>query len=460
MSTPALFVNIFLVVTISGLVTIFFVFIMKKAFSPNKSGILKNYIKVGNYKQAIKTAKDILAKNSGNFEAHYYLGVAYDNEEKPELALIEYKAADKIGVFTQGINEYDLRDRLAELYIKFGKLEEAMKEYALLLNKNPTDYYINQKMGELFEIKGNKQQAAAYYNKSLSSKKNNPDVILKLAVLLYDFKKYPEAEKLLQTLVKIEPENYRAFFYLGMIYKNQSDFKKSLSYFEKSQKEKEFKVRTLGERGMIYMLMNKFEDAAIEFERAIRNSEGESKSLILNIRYLLASCHESLRNITEAVKQWEIIYSIKPDFKNVSDKLSSYQDLRMDDKMKDFMTATADDFVLICKSIALHYKLNVEEFANLKNNEGLELYVTDITTGGWSNMKKKLKVMRIYRQSEPVEERALREIMELFKAKELFKAVIVSASSFSNQAILYAQERPIQLIDKNELQKILKNINF
>ncbi len=460
MSTPALFINIFLVVTISGMVMIFMIFLLKKVISPNRTGLLHNLIKVGNYKQAIKVAKEILNKNTGNFEAHYYLGLAYDNDEKLELALIEYKAADKIGVFTQNINEYDLRDRLAELYIKFGKIEEAMKEYALLINKNPDDYYVNQRMGELFELKGNKQQAAGYYNKSLASKKNNPAVMLNLSVLLYDFKKFPESEKILQSLIKVEPENYKAYFYLGMIYKNQNDYKKALSFFEKAQKDKEYKVRTLGERGMIYMLTNKFEDAAIEFERAIRNSEGESKSLILNIRYLLASSHESLRNITEAVKQWEIIYATKPDFKNVGEKLASYQDLRMDDKMKDFMTATSEDFILICKGIALHYKLCVEELLPLSGNEGIEMVVTDISTGGWSNMKKKPKLLRIYRKGAPVEERNIRDVIEILKAKELFKAIVITASSFSSQAILYAQERPLQLIDKNELQNILKNINL
>ena len=138
-------------------------------------------------------------------------------------------------------------------------------------------------MGELFEIKGNKQQAINYYNRSLEAKKNNPLVMYNLSVLLYDFKKYPEAEKLLQLIIRMEPENFKAFFYLGMISKNQNDYKKALSYFEKAQKDKDFKVRTLGERGMIYMLMNKFEDASIEFERALRNGEGESQSIFVKL---------------------------------------------------------------------------------------------------------------------------------------------------------------------------------
>lgn len=460
MPLSSLLVNIFLVVIICGVGgAIFFVF-AKKIMSPKKIVSLRNSIKVGNYKLGIKIAREILSKNADNFEAHYYLGLCYDFEGKSELALIEFKAADKIGVFSQGINEYDLRDRLADLYKKFNKIDEALKEYALMISKNPDDYYVNYKMAELFEIKNNKQQAVAYYTKSFQAKKNFPPVLLNLGVLLYDFKKYSESEKLFFALLKMEPENYKAFFYLGMIYKNQNDNKKALSYFEKAMRDKEFKVRSLGERGMILMASNKFEEATIELERAIKNGEGESTSLILNIRYLLASCYEASRNITEAVKQWEIIYSIKPDFKNIGDKLSTYQDLRMDDRMKDYMTATNEDFISIGKSIALLMGFNVDELNQLPGNAGIEMFVTELNTGGWRNMKKKPKVLRIYRTGTPVDEKALREIIEIMKNKELFKAIIVSASSFSPQALTFASERPIQLIDKNELQNILKNINF
>ena len=80
----------------------------EKAHKPKPGNMLANFVKVGNNRMIIKTAKEVLAKDPGNFEAHYYLGVLMIMKNKPELALIEYKAADKIGIFTRNINEYDL----------------------------------------------------------------------------------------------------------------------------------------------------------------------------------------------------------------------------------------------------------------------------------------------------------------------------------------------------------------
>lgn len=453
--------SIFLVIVIAVIVGVFLFIKIRNAANPGKILNLKNTVKSGNYKTAIKQAKEIIAKQPDNFDAHYYLGAAYDKEGKYELALVEYKAADKLGVFSKNINEDDLRSRLAELYLKFNKIEEALKEYALLAQRNPNDYYVYFKMGELFNLKNNKQQAVSYYLKSLKLKKDYSPTLYNLAIIYYDFKKFADAKKLLLLLKKLEPDNMKIFYYLGVIYKNEADYKNALAFLEKAMRDKEYKVKALAERGMIYTLMNKFEEASIEFERALKNIDGESQNFILNVRYILASCYESMRNITDAIKQWELIYSMRADFKNVADKLTVYQDIRMDDTMKDYMTATNEDFAAICKNIAIYYNFNIEDMKNIgkAGSEGVELLVYE-SNPGWVNLKKKLKIMRIYRKSEPIEEKQLREVVEIIKQKELFKGIIITSSAFSQQAVLFAQERPLELIDKNELQNILKNINL
>lgn len=451
-------INSFLIVVVIGILGFLAFIILKKLLSPNKSQALRNMIKTGNYKGAIKVAKEVLSKSPRDFEAHYFLGEAYYKEGKKELALIEYKSADKIGSYTKEINELNLRQKLAELYLEANNLDEALKEYALLLQKKPDDYLINFKMGELFEKKNQRQQALKYYMLSYKVRKNYPPTLLNLGVLLFEVKKYSEAETMLEKTLRYEPENSKCYFYLGMVFKNTNNHKKALKYFEQSVKDKTYKVRSLAERGMIYVLTNKLEDAVIELERALKYSEGESLNLILNMRYILASCHESLRNITEAIKQWEKIYSIKPDFKDVSEKLANYQDLRMDDRMKDYMTATNDEFIDICKKI-IAYLGDKETSMNFISNDGIEFMTVD-ADNKWRNVKKKPKIFHIYRKSEPIDEKGLRKLHETMKKHEIVKAIVITSSSFSNQAALFAQERPIKLVEKSELQTILNNISF
>jgi tetratricopeptide (TPR) repeat protein len=453
-----LILNIFLSVLVFGGFSIILFVILRKMLSPKKITALRTLIKSSNYKQAIKLAKEIITKEPNNSEAHYYLAEAYYFEGKLELALIEYKATDKIGVHDKHINEIDLREKLGELYAKFDNIDEAIKEYILLHQKFPDNYLFSFKIAELFEKKGLRDPAIIHYTKSIKRNPNFVPALLNLGIILYDTKKFQEAIKLLEQAVRIENSNFKAHLYLGLLKKADNNPKGAIKHFEIAVRDKDLKVRALMEKGIILMSSNKVEEAVIELERALKNVENESQTLVLNLRYILAICYENLRNITEAIVQWEKIYSVKPDFKNVGEKLASYQDLQMDDKMKDFMTATNDEYLDICKKIVENMNLTITEL-NIQSNEGIEFFTLEGNVK-WRNVKKKPLLIHIYRKNTPVEDAILRKVHDTMRNKEIIKAVVLSASGFTKQALAFAQERPIELFDKNGLQNIIKNINF
>jgi hypothetical protein len=132
--------------------------------------------------------------------------------------------------------------------------------------------------------------------------------------------------------------------------------------------------------------------------------------------------------------------------------------LRMDDKMKDFMTATNDEFLDICKKIVSVMGLNIYE-TKILSPEGIEFFTLE-GNEKWRNTKKKPKLIHIYRKNTPVEEGAIRRLHEVMREKEIIKGVVITASGFSKQAVVFAQERPIELIDKNGLQNILRTTNI
>ena len=431
---------------------------MKNISLPAKFGMINNHIRNGNYKSAIKICKDIISKDSNNLDAHYFLGLSYLKDGQDELALQEFRVVDRAGVISKNIDEYELRMDMAQLYIKTNKIDEALKEYAMLAQKKTNEFEVYFKMGELFDLKGNKQQAAAYYMKSLKLRKRHAPALYKLGIIYFDFKKYADAKKLFSLLRNENPNDYKIYYYLGVIDKNEGNSKSAITNLEKATRDKDFKVKALTERGMVYAAGGKHELAVIEFERAINNLNGESQNFVLNLRYSLANSYESLRDIHNAVKQWQIILSVKPNFKNVGEKLAIYQDSTMDDSMKDFMTATNEDFLEICQNIAIAKEHSVEELNTIDNGECIEMLVSE-NNNGWINLKKKLKIMRIYRSCDPIDERQVREIADFIKSKDYFKAFIISSGGFTERAITFAQERPLELIDKNELQKILKNIS-
>ncbi len=452
-----LYMNVFFGVLLFGGLIFVLVLLIKK-ITPKKIGPLKTAARSGNYKEAIRLAKEILQKDPNNIEAHFFLAEAYYNQGKFELALIEYKSADKIGVYTKDINELDLRKKLAELYSRFDNYEESLKEYILLIKKYPNDHILYFNCGEMFQKKGMKEQAYTYYAKSVSLNNRHVPCLINLGILCFEFKKFGESATYLETAVKIDPDNYQAYFYLGLLKKNDKDLKAALKFFENASRGKDYKVKSLMERGVCLILQSKYEDAVIELERALKNADNESQNVVLNIRFVLAQCYETTRNITEAIEQWEKIYSVKPDFKNVSEKLANYQDLRMDDKMKDFMTATNEDFLDISKNIVeKHLNLNITD-TKVISSEDIQFYTME-GSDSFRNVKKKPVLVQISRRSSPVDEITLRKLHELMKENNIIKGMVLCSSTFTKLALSFTQERPIELIDKDKLQALFNKIN-
>jgi tetratricopeptide (TPR) repeat protein len=448
--------QVFLAVLFFGGFILILSILFKNIFAPKKIAALRNLIKAENYKQAILLAKDILIKDKNNTEAHFILGESYFQQKKYELALIEFKIAEKAGVY-ENFDEKKLRERLGELFSRFNELDEALKEYILLTNKFSKEHTYYYLAGELFEKKENDAQALKYYSDCVKIYGNYVPALLKLGIMMYKAKRQSEASSYLQSVISKEPENYEAFYYLGMISKADSNYKNAVKYFEKAAKSPELKVRALMEKGMAFIMQKSYDEAIIELNRALKNCL-EENNVKINLRYLLANCYELNRNVTEAINLWEQIYAVNPKFKDVSEKLSSYQEIRIDDRMKDFLTATDVDFVDMCKGIIFHMGLNIME-QEVLSKDLMEFQCLD-ADNKWRNMKKHPKIIMISRSGSPVEESVMRQLNDKMRDKQILKGIVITSSGFTKGALAFVKERPIELIEKNALQDLLKKASL
>ena len=70
-------------------------FIIKSMIAPKRVEGINKLIKQGKTAAAVKLAKSIIARNQRDYKAHYYLGKAYLADNKPELALMEFKVVNQ-----------------------------------------------------------------------------------------------------------------------------------------------------------------------------------------------------------------------------------------------------------------------------------------------------------------------------------------------------------------------------
>jgi hypothetical protein len=74
-------------------------FVVKSLVSPKQIAAIANLMKQGRYSMAAKGAKSLISRNPRNAVAHYYLGLCYLVDGKPELGLMEFKTVNQIGQF-------------------------------------------------------------------------------------------------------------------------------------------------------------------------------------------------------------------------------------------------------------------------------------------------------------------------------------------------------------------------
>ncbi|MEW6102104.1 MAG: tetratricopeptide repeat protein [Candidatus Omnitrophota bacterium] len=448
---------IILIVILGIAIGVITFFLIKSIIMPQKVATLSTLLKQGKTASVTRLAKQIIAKEPRNVEAHYLLGQAYLAENKPELALMEFKTVNQIGNFGGICPEKQFRKTIAELYKKFRQPEEALKEYLLLikLEGDNADYYY--KAGELFEERDRPDKAVNYYRKTIELDSRHSMAHYRLGQVLYRAKKPVEAKNELELAIKLQPDNFKAYFYIGRLLKENHDYIGALHAFEKAQRDTEFKVKALVERGACYMSMNSFESAITELERAVKSAENDSSAEILFGRYFLAMCYEKTRNIDKAIENWEFIYSKKSTFKDVAEKLAQYQELRADDKVKDFLTVSMPEFLEICKAVAMNMGLSIREIAEIPN--GCQIFAVE-SDSKWRNIRKMPKLIRFLRVADLIDDSAVRSMHEEMKNLSITRGVIVASSNFSRKAIEFAETRPIDLLNKDKLQGLLKNINL
>ncbi len=445
---------IFLGITL-GIITFFLV---KSIIAPRQVETLFKQLNNGKAAAVTRGAKQILAKNPRNVDAHYLLGQAYLEQNKPELALMELKAVNQIGIFDGYTKEDEFRKKIAALYERFNQPEEALKEYLLLIKLQPNiaEYYL--KAGELFEQRDKSSKAMNFYRKAISLNDRLAEAHQRLGYILYRSKKPLEARGEFESAIKNDPSNYKAHFYLGKLQKESHDYVAALLSFEKAQREQSLKIRALIERGSCYMNMNNFDKAATELERAIKLSEDPGSKETLYARYFLSLCYEKDRRFDNAIEQWEKIYKRKPGFKDVAEKLSQYQDLRTDDHMKDYLTASPTEFVEICKAVTTGpMGLTIRDTSEIQN--GCQIIAVDSDTR-WRNAKKLPKLMWFLRVPESLGESTIRSVHEKMKKLNVSRGVVINSSTFSRKAIEYAESRPIDLVSKEQLQNHLKGVDL
>ena len=334
-----------IIIAIAAVVIIsLIIIIVKTIISPKRIDAIPRLIKQGKTQNAIKIAKQLIAKDQKNYLAHYYLGKAYIKENRTELAVIEYKNVNDNALFGEGINELVFRSEYSQLLLKYNQQNEALKNFLLLTKLDPQNAENFYQVGRIYEDQNRYDLALGFMQKCAMLDKRHAKAHAEIGLMLYRTKQFNEAKKEIDMAIKLSPETYTSYYYLGKILKDAKDLQGAIKSFEKAQRDPELKQKAIIEHGSCYMIAGRIDNALVDFQRAIELDKQGTQAETLYARYFLAACYEKSRKIDKAIEQWEAIYKRNKSFRDVSAKLSEYKDLQANDYLKDYLTCSNEEF--------------------------------------------------------------------------------------------------------------------
>jgi tetratricopeptide (TPR) repeat protein len=430
------------------------VFIIRMVALPRQAKAILDALKQGRSAVVIRSAKALLAKEPRNAEAHWYLAQAYQVESKPELSLMELKQVGQLGQFSPEVPEIDFRNRIAALYERFNQFEDALKEYILLTKIEPRDATHFMDAGRLFEARGKTDVAVNYLRKAIEMDERLYAAHHELGLILYRTKHPMEAKAEFEAAIKWNPDDFEAYYHVGKVLKDMSDYTAALLSFEKASRSPELRQKSLVERGGCYMSQGSLDKAIPELERATKQIKDEGAAESLYGRYFLAMCYEKTRDLDRAIEQWEKIYAKKPGFRDVAEKLTQYQEYRTDDRMKDFLTCGKEEFTEICKAVVKGpMGFSIRDISEVQN--GVDIIAVEGDSDNWMAAKKMPRLVRLLRVSDNLDDGAVRSLLDQMKKLAIVRGSIVTSSGFTRTALEFAENRSVELVTKDKLQELL-----
>ncbi|MHA1688421.1 MAG: tetratricopeptide repeat protein [Promethearchaeota archaeon] len=133
----------------------------------------------------------------------------------------------------------------AKSYKEEGKYEEAIGLLEQLQKNNPTNTNIHKQLIDTLFSYGN------YLN---------DEFVLE----------YEKAEKIFKKILNMEPENYRALYYLGVVYFNLNENDKAMDKFQEALKIKPDYKYCYYNIGLIYESKNEYEIALEYYKKALK----------------------------------------------------------------------------------------------------------------------------------------------------------------------------------------------
>jgi tetratricopeptide (TPR) repeat protein len=353
------------------------------------------------------------------------------------------------------IDEFEVNLRLGQSALKTRKADEAYKHLQVARSLRPDEFEVNFNLGLMEYFRKNHKRASEYFRIARSQRTDDVATNRYLGHSLYSQHAYADGVDVLQRVLDFEPEDKKVQFLLAKSYYAMKRHDLALELFARLRTDPEIGAISALHAGTININGGEYETALEDFEIGLRQPNIK-QPVLLELKYRQAEARLKTGELSGALRLWKEINTLQPNYKDVTDKISQFQEVSSSKFLQTFLMGASSEFITICRRIAGRYYANAGTKLvniNLRRGEYADI-LAHVRTPKWEEQV----LFRFVRSQGAIGELLLRDLYVHAKELHAPRAVCITAGVFTEQARAFVEARMIDLVDKDDLFKMLQKL--
>jgi tetratricopeptide (TPR) repeat protein len=403
--------------------------------------------------QVVREATRRLAQDPRDVPARRDLAEIAFEEQDYATAYKHYRTLVSLCGANPEIDEFEANLRLGQAALNIKKGEEANKYLMVARTLRPDEFEVNFNLGLMEYMVKNHRKSSEYFRIAHSQRPDDVATNRYLGHSLYSKHEYQDAIDVLQRVLDFEPEDKKAQFLLAKAYYAVKNNDLALQIFTRLRTDPEIGAISALHAGTLNTNAKRLDTAIKDFDIGLRH-ENVKQAVLLELKYRSAEVHLKTGDLSEAIRLWKEINTLQPNYKDVAEKISQFQDVHTNRFMQTFLMGASSEFVTLCRRIATRYYANANtKLINISLRKGEYADIlAHVRTPQWEDQV----LFRFIRSQGAVGELLLRDLYVHAKEVRAPRAVCVIGGTFTEQARGFVEARMIDVVEQDKLFKMLK----
>lgn len=405
---------------------------------------------------AVKLYSKRLMHDPLNAEALEGLGEVYYAANMYDKACPLYQKLFALMKTNLSLDQKKIASRYGLCAYNCEKFDEARVAFQKIIVLDQMDFYANYYLGSMYYTDKDYDKAVNFLKRAVATDNTAANAVETLGYALFDAKRFRESLPYIRRAIDQKPQDKKLLYYFACGLEEASMDDKAIKVFLHLRSDPEFGPPSCLFCGKLHDKTGQFQLAIQDYEIALK-SELIKPETKVEVLYNIAQDYIRAHNISKALGYLQQIMLINPQYKDTARLVATYGELNQNNNLQLYLMSAPSDFVELCKKIVTNFYKNcyVKVVAVEVSSANVDVQCS-VETTRWTSTE----FFRFFRTASMVGQLLVVDCYNKVKDSKFDKGYCVSAGSFSEESKKFIDGRPIDLIDKAELIKVLKRIKL